>query len=144
MIKLKLAAGLVAAAFTGVLLAVSAGAAQLTDIDGHWSEQYVEYGVEHGYINGYPDGSFKPDASVTRAEFATMLNSAVGITQKAEISFFDVEENDWFYPEIQKAVYAGYVAGYEDGSFLAQNNITRQEAAVILSRIATRATTQKA
>ena len=143
MIKLKLAAGLVAAAFTGVLLAVSAGAAQLTDIDGHWSEQYVEYGVEHGYINGYPDGSFKPDASVTRAEFATMLNSAVGITQKAEISFFDVEENDWFYPEIQKAVYAGYVAGYEDGSFLAQNNITRQEAAVILSRIATRAQVQK-
>lgn len=139
----KLAAKCACVAFALGALTAAAFAAELTDIKGHWAEDYIEYGVQTGYINGYLDSTFKPDNSVSRAEFSKMINSALGITKKSDITFKDVNDSDWFYPEIQKALYAGYVTGYEDGSFLAQNTITRQEAAVILSRIATRPETEK-
>ncbi|MGN1120768.1 MAG: S-layer homology domain-containing protein, partial [Eubacteriales bacterium] len=140
--KFKFAVKLTAVLFVCAVMTVCAmavSAAGFSDMDGHWSQSYVDYGVSKGYINGYPDGTFLPDKSVTRAEFSKMLNAALGISRKADISFFDVEEDAWYYPEVQKAVYAGYATGYENGSFLADNLITRQEAAVILSRIATRA-----
>ncbi|MCR5353755.1 MAG: Ig-like domain-containing protein [Clostridiales bacterium] len=125
------------------LFALAAQAAALSDISGHWAEEYISYGVEKGYINGYSDGTFKPDVNVTRAEFSKMINSSLGITKTAENPFFDVEETDWFYTDVKKAVYAGYISGYENGAFIATNYITRQEAAAILSRIATRAETTK-
>lgn len=127
-----------AAALTVGTFCVSAKTT-LTDMDGHWAYEYVDYGVQKGYINGYEDGSFQPEKSVSRAEFAKMLNTAIGITKKESIDFTDVAENAWYYDEVRKAVYAGCINGYEDGSFLPNNSITRQEAAVILSRIALRA-----
>ena len=136
--KFKFAAKLIAASIAAVSLSVAVLGAELTDVAGHWSEQYVKYGVEHGFFSGYPDGTFLPDKAVTRAEFSKMVNSALGITKKLETSFPDVEETDWFHGEVGKALYAGYVSGYEAGSFRAFNNITSQEAAVMLSRIATR------
>ena len=139
--KLKLAAKLAGSLCAAVLLTGSLGvsAAKLTDIDGHWSKDYVEYGVQKGYINGYEDGSFRPEATVTRAEFSKMINASVGIAKTADISFNDISSGDWYYQEVRKAVYAGYTNGYEDDTFRAENSITREEAAVILSRIATRA-----
>ncbi len=122
-----------------VLFAVSAYAATLTDIEKHWGKEYIEYGVEKGYISGFEDNTFRPDEKVTRAQFAKMINGAVNITSISSISFDDVARNDWFYSDIQKAQFAAYVLGYEnnDGSFSFKPNnpITRQEAAVILSRI---------
>ena len=108
--KLKIAAQLAVSVCAAALLAgsLSVSAAKLNDIDGHWSKEYVEYGVNKGYINGYEDGSFRPEASVTRAEFSKMINSAVGISKAADISFRDVETNAWYYKEVRKAVYAGY------------------------------------
>ena len=136
--KFKFIAKIAAASFAVVSLSLAAFAAELKDISEHWSEEYVNYGIEKGYISGYPDGTFLPDNPVTRAEFAKMTNSALGITQSEEAEFFDLEADKWYYPEVGKAVYAGYITGYEDGSFRATNLITRQEAAVILSRLATR------
>lgn len=138
--KMKLAVRLAVSVCTAALFAgaLSASAAGLSDLGGHWSKDYVEYGVKKGYINGYEDGTFKPDNSVTRAEFSKMINSAVGISKTADISFRDVESNAWYYKEVRKAVYAGYTNGYEDDTFRAENQITREEAAVILSRLATR------
>lgn len=143
--KLKLAAKLAGSLCAAVLLTGSLGvsAAKLTDIDGHWSKDYVEYGVQKGYINGYEDGSFRPEATVTRAEFSKMINASVGIAKTADISFNDISSGDWYYQEVRKAVYAGYTNGYEDDTFRAENRITREEAAVILSRIATRAEKNK-
>lgn len=139
--KLKFAAKLAGSLCAAVLLTGSLGvsAARLTDIDGHWSKEYVEYGVQKGYIKGYEDGSFRPEATVNRAEFSKMINAAVGITKTADISFNDISSRDWYYQEVRKAVYAGYTNGYEDDTFRAENSITREEAAVILSRLATRA-----
>lgn len=106
-----------------------------SDVEKHWSKTYVEYGIKEGYINGYPDGTFKPDKTVTRAEFSKMINTAVGIKTTKAGAFSDVKTTDWFYGEVGKALYAGYISGYTDGTFKPNNTISRQEAAVILYRI---------
>lgn len=106
-----------------------------SDVEKHWSKTYVEYGIKEGYINGYPDGTFKPDKTVTRAEFSKMINTAVGIKTTKAGTFSDVNTTDWFYGEVGKALYAGYISGYTDGTFKPNNTISRQEAAVILYRI---------
>lgn len=131
----KLSAILVVMMAAVAMLCTYAGAAGLSDINNHWSKQYVEYGVEKGYISGYEDSTFRPDKTVTRAEFSKMINTAVGLSKTGTISFNDVKRTDWFYSEVCKAVSAGYVSGYDDGTFKPNNVITRQEAAVILSRI---------
>lgn len=117
------------------LFAVSA--AELSDIKGHWAEEYIKYGIEQGYISGYEDGTFLPNKTVTRAEFSKMINSAVKMTSAGDAKgeFNDVSAKDWYFDEVKKAENAGYITGYEDGTFRPNNSITRQEAAVILSRI---------
>ena len=107
----------------------------LTDIDKHWAKEYITYGVEQGYINGYTDNTFRPDNTVTRAEFSKMINSALKITGMSPAEFKDVKAADWYSDVVKSAQYAGYIKGYEDNSFRPNNPITRQEAAVILSRI---------
>ncbi len=118
-----------------MLPAVSA--ASLSDIKGHWAEEYINYGVTAGYISGYTDGTFLPNKTVTRAEFSKMVNTALGINHSATVSFSDIKSSDWFYNEVRKAVSAGYISGYADNTFGANRNITRQEAAVMLARIVT-------
>lgn len=118
------------------LLPVSS-AANLSDIAGHWAEDYIEYGVTAGYISGYTNGTFRPNNTVTRAEFSKMMNTALGINHSVSISFTDVISSDWYYNEVRKAVSAGYISGYADNTFGANRNITRQEAAVMLARIVT-------
>ena len=115
----KLAVLAVVSLCFAMLLAVGASAAKLTDIEKHWGKEYIEYGVEKGYISGFEDNTFRPDEKVTRAQFAKMINGAVNISSSASVSFDDVAKKDWFYTDIQKAQYAAYVLGYEnkDGSF---------------------------
>jgi hypothetical protein len=105
------------------------------DIGGHWAEDIIKKYMSRRIIAGYDDGSFKPDRFVTRSEFVTIINNYFNLTVTAEIEFTDVPENTWYRAEIQKAVKAGYLSGYEDKSFRADAYITRQEAAVAISRI---------
>ena len=105
------------------------------DYSGHWAEKTIQKWFDNDMLKGYEDGSFRPDMQVTRAEFMTMVNNAYEYTEKAEISFADVKSNDWYYPEVQKAVKAGYLLGYEDNTARPGNKITRQEAALIIARI---------
>lgn len=109
-------------------------AASPADVSGHWSEEYVNKAISKGIVNGYSDGTFKPDRPVTRAEFISMANRALGNTGTTSISFPDVSNGDWYYSDVLKAVSAAYVAGYDDGKFLPNNPISRQEAAVMISR----------
>ncbi|NLT57653.1 MAG: hypothetical protein GXX99_01665 [Clostridiales bacterium] len=109
---------------------------KFSDIKGHWAESYVYAGAEVGYINGHPDGTFRPDDTVTRGQFSKMINHALGITNSAPITFVDCNSNAWYYPEVQKAIAAGYIAGYSsDNTFRADQPISRQEAAVIVARV---------
>jgi len=93
-------------------LAFGQAAVVLKDIGGHWAEDTIAKWVEQGLISGYTDGTFRPDNSITRAEFMALVNRAFGFNKKAAIGFFDVSATDWFYDEIAKAVKAGYISGY--------------------------------
>jgi hypothetical protein len=92
-------------------------------------------GINYGYINGYPDGTFKPENTITRAEFVKIVNSAKGYTAMKNIPFRDVPVNEWYFQEVQKAYQAEYIAGDNEGNFNPNAQITRQEVAVILNRI---------
>ena len=110
-------------------------AATPTDVTGHWAYTYIARGIQLGFISGYPDGTFLPDKAVSRAEFAKMMNAALGNTGTATTSFKDVPAFEWFYNDVSKAVAATYVDGYGDGTFLPNKAISRQEAAVMIARI---------
>jgi hypothetical protein len=85
-------------------------------------------------INGYSDGSFKAKSVVTRAEFATMLNRALGILPKlqASKSFTDVKSGVWYAGQVNAAVDAGLINGFMDGTFRPDQEITHQEMMVML------------
>ncbi|MFC5471847.1 S-layer homology domain-containing protein, partial [Cohnella suwonensis] len=114
--------------------AVTAGAAAI-DTTGHWAAAQLNEWVDKGFLKGYEDGSLKPDNQISRAEFIALVNRSFGFSEKAEISFSDVNESNWAYVEVQKAVAAGYFNGYEDGKIGASRSINRQEVAVIISRL---------
>lgn len=113
----------------------SYGASSFRDIKGHWAEQYIETAVAQGIIKGYTDGRFLPDEKVSRAEFISMINRALGNTSAGSIRFSDVSSGAWYYNDVAKAVTAGFVSGFDDGTFRPNHKITRQEAAVMLARI---------
>lgn len=119
----------------GLALPDQSSAAAPNDIKDHWAYNYISRGIELGFISGYPDGTFLPDNPVSRAEFSKMMNSALGNVGTATISFNDVPSFEWFYNDVSKAVAATYVDGYGDGTFLPNNAISRQEAAVMIARI---------
>jgi len=109
--------------------------AAANDLEGHWSQSVVENWLNQGMIKGYPDGSFKPDKTITRAEFMAIVNKAFNLTEETDISFTDVKASDWYYKTIRLAKAAGYINGYPDGSMKPNSPVTRQEAAVMLGII---------
>jgi N-acetylmuramoyl-L-alanine amidase len=110
---------------------------QFSDIKGHWAATEILRGAAEGYLKGYPDGSFRPDEPVTRAEFVTLVNKAFGLEQKDKqtVPFKDVRLGDWFYEQVGAALDAGYVSGYPDGTFRPDEKISRQEAATLLAKL---------
>ncbi len=116
-------------------IGVEAKSVRLNDMQSHWANQQVEKWVEIGLASGYSNGDFKPDKSITRAEFMKLINTAFGYQEKATISFSDVSNNDWFYDEVTKAKQIGYISGYGDSTIKPNQSITREEAAVIINRV---------
>lgn len=110
-------------------------AAGCQDIDGHWAEQSINFLIAQEIVKGYPDNTFKPENPISRAEFMVMTNKAFGFTATTTINYSDVKASDWFAPEIARAKAAGYISGYEDGTMRPNQQISRQEAASIISRI---------
>ncbi len=92
--------------------------------------------VDFGIISGYPDGTFRPEGEVTRAEMCKMINLTLGYTDfEGAAGFTDVTSSNWYYAFALAAQKQGYVEGYEDRSFRGSNNITRQEVCAILNRL---------
>lgn len=117
-------------------LGVSAFAQTFNDISGHWAETYIEKWAGEGVVNGYPDGTFKPDNDVTRAETAAIICRFLKLDTKTTIEnpYSDVNESDWYYGNVLACYEAGVMIGNDDGTFLPKNNITRQEAITTLGR----------
>lgn len=101
----------------------------------HWAYESVSKLSEKGVINGFDDGTFKPDNTVTREQFVKMLVTAFEINGESDSSFSDVDKNRWSAPFIEKAVASGITNGVSDKLFAPEAFVTRQDAAVMLYRI---------
>lgn len=104
------------------------------DINGHWAEDYINMLYKKGILAGFPDGSFRPDDTVTRAEFVKIICEGFQIKEKSDITFYDVSSGDWFSQYVNAAATSGLVTGDDLNYFLPFNGITREDACVILYR----------
>ncbi|MFC3800778.1 DUF4838 domain-containing protein [Cohnella sp. GCM10012308] len=112
------------------------GKAAVSDIAGHWAERQIGEWIEAGRIQGFPDGTFRPDRTITRAEFAALVNRIFGFTEAApDWRASDLAPSDWAFRDIAAAAQAGYLKGYADGRFGAKQPVSRQEAAVVVARL---------
>lgn len=102
-----------------------------SDADG-WYNAVINAVVKAGYMKGYPDGSFKPDKPITRAEFATMLSHFMS-AKTASNPFTDTNGN-WAKEAIDKAYAQGIIKGYEDNTFRPAADVSRAEAVAMVNR----------
>lgn len=110
---------------------------ELTDISGHWAATAINALVRKGIVSGNPDGTFAPEAEVTREEFVKMVVLAFDIYENAggkAASFVDVPETRWSSSYIQAAASRGVVSGTGNAEFMPQATITREDMATILYR----------
>jgi len=117
--------------------ATTAPANNLSDISGHWAQRSIQEALSLGIIKGYSDGTFKPNGTLTRAEFALMLMNALKPQEAGtKLTFTDAAKiGAWAKEAVAQAVQAGIINGYEDGTFRPNAEITRAEMAVILAKI---------
>ncbi|MGD9569979.1 MAG: S-layer homology domain-containing protein [Sedimentibacter sp.] len=109
--------------------------ADVKDYEGHWAQATIQKWMDSGKVSGYPDGSYKPDANVTRAEFVKLVNGIIDFNKKADLTFKDVPATEWYYDYVGVAQEIGYISGYSAEKFGPNDYITREQAASILSRI---------
>ena len=105
-----------------------------SDVSGHWAEETIIEWADKGVVKGLPDGTFRPDVNITRAEFVTIINNVMNYVNKSEEKFIDIPENEWYAENVAKAVAAGVTNGIGNNRFGPMNYITRQEAAVMIFR----------
>ena len=114
--------------------------ASFTDVPStKWYYDAVTTLASHKILEGYTDGSFKPNNSITRAEFVTILSRLFAMTAES-CSFTDVADSKWYYNAVAIAVDNGWVTGYLNSdtttySFRPNNSITRAEAVTIVNRV---------
>ncbi|OCT15932.1 hypothetical protein A8709_09930 [Paenibacillus pectinilyticus] len=105
------------------------------DISTHWAKADIELLASKFIVQGMNEASFAPEQHVTRAQFASMLVSALAVPQDAKSSsFVDVKKDDWFAGAVGTAAKLGLVEGNSAGEFLPNADITREQMAVMISR----------
>lgn len=118
------------------VLFAAAPAVLASDIEGHPAQKDLESFIEKGYLTGYEDGSYEPDRTMTRAEFAALVNRVAGLTEEsADIAkCTDVVSGSWYYKDMAKALAAGYMSA--DANTLSPNDpITARQAAEMLEKV---------
>lgn len=109
----------------------------LSDIADHWAKASIEKSVELGFVSGYEDGTFRPNGTITRGEISAMLARALKL-EPVNTGFIFADQSQtpvWAQPYIQALAKAGYISGYEDGTFCANKDITRSELVVMIVRV---------
>lgn len=103
---------------------------------GKWYTNYIAYAHQHDLIDGYPDGSFRPDANISRAEAARVLADAMQLQDNVYTGVFkDVPANTWCASYVENLHQAGVVSGYDDGTFRPRKAVTRAEAVKMIVMI---------
>ena len=102
--------------------------------DAYYS-RYIGFLERYGILTGYEDGTFRPETYIKRAEFSVIVSKFANISETEKNLFTDVVDSDWATPYILKAHSAGYLDGYEDGSFHPYSDITRAETVSVINRV---------
>ncbi|MEM1426843.1 MAG: family 10 glycosylhydrolase, partial [Cyanobacteria bacterium P01_H01_bin.130] len=107
--------------------------ARLSDIQGHWAEDFITALSDRRIINGFPDGTFQPDRALTRAQFAALLLPSFNRSKvRNAITFRDVPSRHWASGAIKEAYETGFISGYPNNYFRPDWNITRSQLWVAL------------
>ena len=102
-----------------------------------WSTNAISTMTNAGIVTGYPDGSFRPNAAITRAEFAAIAARFDGAVYQGADLFSDIAGH-WAAQDINRAAQKGWISGYEDGTFRPDQPITRAEAATLVNNVLNR------
>ena len=135
LVRRILAAALILA-FLSMASAVPARAASLSDIIGRPDQVVIERVIAKGFMTGYPDGTFRPNAPVTRAEFIVSLARSAGLdpVQSPAKTLKDLPMSNWAAPLVYAAMAKGWVSGYPDGTFHPAAGITREESMAVVAQ----------
>lgn len=106
--------------------------------DKYWARKTIGLMSLMGLFGGYPNGTFKPDKTVNRAELSSILVKALGFLtpEASETGFKDVKQSNWASYYIKKGIEDGFVSGYPDKTFRPTRSVTRAEGVTIISRFA--------
>lgn len=111
-----------------------AQAPSFSDVQNHWAQPFIEALAARDIIRGFPDGTFRPDLPVTRAQFAAIVNQAFPQAPvRSPIQFADVPVSHWAYNAIQQAYQIGFLQGYPNNIFSPEQNIPRAQVLVSLT-----------
>ena len=102
----------------------------------YWAAENIRFVYENGIMTGDAEGSFRPDDSITREEWAKVVLSAFTIdTEDGECDFEDVDKAEWYYSFVAKAYMLGIVNGYDENRFGTGQTLTREDAVVMMYRV---------
>ncbi|NOU75975.1 hypothetical protein GC098_32295 [Paenibacillus sp. LMG 31458] len=105
------------------------------DVVSHWAKKDVELLANKLVVEGVSSTSFSPEAKVTRAQFAAMLTRALGLAEdKSSSRFTDVKTSEWYAGSVGVAATQGLIEGFENGTFMPNEEITREQMAVMVTR----------
>lgn len=128
---------LIGGAATPLVMQMPAQAQQSTFSDvssGYWARPFIQELANRGVLSGFPDGTFRPDSPVTRAQFAAMVRQAFNRPAiRDAVSFSDVPADYWAAAAIRDAYTTGFLSGYPEGVFQPDQNIPRAQVLVSLS-----------
>ncbi|MFW6359015.1 MAG: S-layer homology domain-containing protein [Chroococcales cyanobacterium] len=139
LLSLSLSGGVIAPIVTtATLIAPTPVVAQTTTFSdvssSYWASPFIYALVDRGIIAGFPDGTFRPNAPVTRAQYAAMVRKAFQLPrERSAINFVDVASNYWARDAIREAYEMGLLAGYPGSIFRPEQNIPREQVLVSLA-----------
>lgn len=117
------------------------GKADYTDLASHWGQDYIATVGAHKVITGYPDGTFQPNRSISRAEILTMITRAIKLGEKAETadswlpSFIDVNTKHWAFKNVEAANHLGILPSYIGTELKPDEFVTRAETAYLVNSL---------
>jgi tungstate transport system substrate-binding protein len=132
----RVLAVVVVLAFLSIASVHPTHAALPSDIAGRPDRAIIEAVIQRGFMTGYGDGTFRPDATISRAEFVVALARSAGLdpVSSPATTFSDLPVRNWAAPLVYAATARGWIAGYPDGSFHPNARVTREESFGLLAR----------